>query len=136
MRMVADAIRGLLAVDHLEPPENWTEPVDGDSSSEEKPDLLIQEPKIATEPSSEFAITTATIPDPSPEAPPPGTGLTYAWKRFEGSQISQDIYAATPEDLFQKAGFRPFRVHDPIQGFLCVQVEWRDERWGEILGSA
>ena len=33
MRMVVDAIRGLLAVDHLETPKNWAAPIDGNSSS-------------------------------------------------------------------------------------------------------
>ena len=138
MRMVADAIRGLLALDQgCFQEEAFAFMNEGDSIPDEKPDLPLEEPLVATEPAPESTIPTATLPDPLPAAaPPPGTTITYAWKRMVDGQISQDINAPTPEALFLLAGFRPFRVLDPIQGFQCVPVQWIDGRWDEIKGYA
>ena len=121
MRMVADAIHGLLSAPQEEAQEEvfagWKE----DSIPEEKPDL---------------PITTAVLSDPRPASPISNATITYAWKRMVDGQISQDINAPTPEALFQLAGFRPFRVLDPIQGFQCVPVQWLVGRWEEIKGYA
>lgn len=129
MRLVADAIRGLLAGHQ----GGFQEEVLPFMDEEEflPNEVPGQELKDATEPSPEPAISTAPVLAPAPSTTSPGTALTYAWKRLEDGQISQGINAPTPEALFQQAGFHPHRVLDPIQGFQCVPVEWRDGRWRE-----
>ena len=135
MRMVEDAIHALLAVEHEEPLEESRPPMDENPSLGQQPYLFTEEPPAEAEPGPE-PITTATLPDPLPAGPPPGATSTYAWKRLVDGQISQDINARTPEALFELAGFRPYLVFDPIQGYLCVPVRWSDGRWEEIKGTA
>jgi len=85
------------------------------------------------------AVPSRTTPMPPPgEAP--GQSLpedmnAYAWKRIQDGQLSQGITAATPEALFVQAGFRPYRVLDPIQGFLCVPVRREGDHWVERKGG-
>ncbi len=64
----------------------------------------------------------------------PDGETAYAWKRIEDGTISQAIIAPTPEQLFVQAGFRPYRVLDPIQGFLCVPVHREKAHWVESMG--
>ena len=130
MRMVADAIQELLAVEQGEPQEK-PHALDEQPILAEQPYLFTEEPPAEAEPGPE-PITTATLPDPLPAGPPPGTTTSYAWKRLEDGQISQTINAPTPEALFELAGFRPFRVFDPIQGYVCVRVQLKNGQWSEI----
>jgi hypothetical protein len=83
------------------------------------------------------ATTSTEVQSLSPGCPaePLVDGMTaYAWKRLHNGELSQDINGQTPEELFIRAGFRPHRVADPIQGFLCVHVRRIGERWIEIKG--
>jgi len=131
-RIVADAVQALLSAEHEEPQSESSATMDEDLVLGQQPYLFAEEPPATPEPPSGSSnIPEATLPDPPMAAPPPGSTITYAWKRLEDGQISQDINGPTPEALFQKAGFRPYRVLDQIQGYLCVPVQWRDGRWIE-----
>jgi hypothetical protein len=136
MRMVADAVQELLSVDHEEVQEPVRATTNGDPVLGQQPYLFTEEPQADTEPFSGETNTTVVNPDPLPEERIPGAAVAYAWKRIVDGQISQDINAPTPEALFMLAGFRPYRVFDPIQGYRCVPVQWRNERWAEIKALA
>jgi hypothetical protein len=129
--IVADAVRGLLASHQGSfQAEALALMNDVGSNSDKQPNLPVEEPLATTEPGPEFT-TPAALPEPLLAVPAPEAAIIYAWKRLVDGKISQDINAPTPEALFQKAGFQPYRVLDPIQGFLCVPVEWRGGRWTE-----
>ena len=136
MRMVADAIRGLLAAHKEGAQGEVLAAKDQDSIPGQQPYFFMEESPADSEPVSGSTVTPAALPDALPAEPIPGPIITYAWKRLGDGQISQDINAPTPEALFQQAGFHPYRVLDPIQGFLCVPVQWRYGRWKEIPESS
>lgn len=132
--IVADAVGALLSGHQEEDEGTKKEPVLAalmEATNTDKPSEPLAEEHLV-----EVASNTSLPPSPIQPNSLPSTSHAFAWKRLEDGQISQDINAPTPEDLFQQAGFRPFRVLDPIQGFLCVPVQWSGGRWMEINRSA
>jgi len=112
----------------------------GRNPQEDASALLTEEdqeaPATVTVSSSEATAVPAAVPPSLPGGAPmeplPEVMTAYAWKRLQDGQLSQDINAPTPEALFVLAGFRPYRVTDPIQGFLCVPVQRRGDQWIEV----
>jgi hypothetical protein len=113
--LIEDAVQALLAI-----------PVTENVGANAKDAVTLNPP---TDPQ---LLSPTNEPHTKPEEPP---ARAYAWKLLANGQISQATFAPTPEALFQLAGFRPHRVHDPVQGFLAVQVKRQGHRWVEIEQS-
>jgi len=58
----------------------------------------------------------------------------YAWKRLSDGEIAQGAQhrAATPEELFERAGFGAVDVDKPLKGWLAVEVELVDNVLVEV----